>query len=356
MKQLAKVLNAMKSLNNTKKLKPILMIPIRRCGSHALRLRLNFSPDFYSPYPLHLVDFMPLMKLYGDLSNDETYLQLIIDLVGLQNATMVKWSCRNLDPIQIFEAVKNKSLRSPYVIAWEMLFQAGQQHNAKVVMDKSLDNIHDADELMSAFNDLLFLNVVRDPRAQISSMNRSIIHDFDTLLNTFSWNKAHDAAKKLIDNYPDRVLTIRFEDFLSETESVLRQVCQFIGLEFLDSMLDVSKSQEAQNISHLSSLWENNMSAPIPANIDKFQKYLSQGDIEIIETLSGDYMHYYGYERSTTKQIAITPEMINNAKQKSQLRQQQAWEMLKKDNTKDYLLRKFRHDYLGMLKRRLLEK
>ena len=26
---------------------PVMMIPLRRCGSHALRLRLNLSPQFY---------------------------------------------------------------------------------------------------------------------------------------------------------------------------------------------------------------------------------------------------------------------------------------------------------------------
>ena len=51
---------------------PLLMIPLRRCGSHALRLRLNASPSFHSPYPLHIVDFMPLVPMYGDLSDDST--------------------------------------------------------------------------------------------------------------------------------------------------------------------------------------------------------------------------------------------------------------------------------------------
>ena len=87
--------------------RPVLMTPIRRCGSHALRLRLNFSPDFYSPYPMHLVDFMPLVELYGNLKDDQTYFQLVLDLVGLQNSTMVKWDDVALDPVQVFEAVKN---------------------------------------------------------------------------------------------------------------------------------------------------------------------------------------------------------------------------------------------------------
>ena len=60
---------------------PLLMIPLRRCGSHALRLRLNASPQFHSPYPLHIVDFMPLVPLYGDLRDDGAYLQMVKDVL-----------------------------------------------------------------------------------------------------------------------------------------------------------------------------------------------------------------------------------------------------------------------------------
>ena len=80
---------------------PVLMIPLRRCGSHALRLRLNKNPEFYAPYPLHIVDFMPLLELYGDLANDNNYFQLITDVIGLQAGLMVKWQDIALDPIDI---------------------------------------------------------------------------------------------------------------------------------------------------------------------------------------------------------------------------------------------------------------
>ncbi len=338
--------------------KPILMIPIRRCGSHALRLRLNFSPDFYSPYPLHIVDFMPLVELYGDLSNDYTYFQLVIDLIGLQNATMVKWDNVALDPVSVFETLKNRP-RSVHAVVWEMLFQAGLKHNAKVVMDKSLDTVHYADELISLFDDMLFLNVVRDPRAQINSINRAIIHDFDTLLNTLTWVKAQDAAKALAEKHPEKVLTVRYEDFLVNQEAVLRKICQFFGIEFLESMLDVSASQEAKNISVMSALWETNSCPPIPAYIDKFKKCMSLEQIEIIETLAGDYMDYYGYEKMTNAKAKITEKTLAStiaiAKEQSELKKQQAWMDLKVNAPHDYQLRKFRATYLNMLKERLLQ-
>ena len=79
--------------------KPVLMIPLRRCGTHALRLPLNFNPDFYAPYPLHIVDFMPPVPLYGNLEDDRAYFRLVSDIVGLQAASMVKWPGIVFDPV-----------------------------------------------------------------------------------------------------------------------------------------------------------------------------------------------------------------------------------------------------------------
>jgi hypothetical protein len=332
--------------------RPVLMTPLRRCGSHALRLRLNSNPDFYAPYPLHIVDFMPLVKGYGDLNDDRNYLQLVIDVIGLQTASMVKWPDVVFDPPEVFNSIKDEP-RSVHRIVWELLFQSAAKKGAKVVMDKSLDSVHYADELVELFDDILFLNVVRDPRAQVNSMNRAIIHDFDTLLNAMTWARAYEAGKKLALKYPDRVLTIRYEDFVSNQEAVLRKICTFFGMEFFPAMLDVSHSQEAQKIAVLSALWETNNKAPVPANVDKFKKTLTPEEIEIIETVTGEYMDYYGYERMTAGKARITERMITAAAKRSESNKKKAWDDLKKNDNRDFQLRSFRSAYLEMVKNRL---
>lgn len=332
--------------------RPVLMIPLRRCGSHALRLRLNANPDFYAPYPLHIVDFMPGLEAYGDLRDDKSYFQLIIDVIGLQTASMVKWPEVVFDPVEIFESIRNEP-RSIHRVVWELLFQAGAKRGARVVMDKSLDSVHYADELTALFDDMLFLNVVRDPRAQINSMNRAIIHDFDTLLNAGTWVRAYETGRNIATKYPDKALTIRYEDFISNQKAVLRRICAFFGIEFLPSMLDVSRSSEAQKISALSALWESNNKAPVPANVDKFKKTLTAEEIEIIETLAGGTMDYYGYERMTEGKAKITPRMIAAAKKRSEANREKAWADLEKNDSRDYQLRKFRGDFLQTVKNRL---
>ncbi len=319
-----------------------------------MRLRLNNSKEFYSPYPLHIVDFMPLLARYGDLSDDKAYFKLVVDIVGLQAASMVKWKDIVFDPVEIFEALRTQT-RSVHRILWELLLRSGERHHATVVMDKSLDSVHYADELLSLFPDMLFLNVVRDPRAQVASMNKAIIHDYDAGLNAIAWLEAHRAARSLVERYPERVLTIRYEDFLSNQEAVLRSVCNFFGIAFLPEMLDVAQSHEAQQISRMSALWESNAFPPVMANKDKFKQQLSGDEIELIETLTQDYMRLYGYEMMTRAQADISASSIQRAIEKSSQARQQAWQALEKNNFKDYILRRFRADYLANIKLSLPE-
>ncbi|HEX5125626.1 MAG TPA: sulfotransferase [Rhodocyclaceae bacterium] len=341
------------SIASTNRPRPVLMIPLRRCGSHALRLRLNFNDKFYSPYPLHIVDFMPLVPLYGDLSDDKAYFRLVVDIIGLQAASMVKWNGIVFDPVEIFDAICNEP-RSVHRIVWELLLRAGERHNATVVMDKSLDSVHYADELMTLFPNMLFLNVIRDPRAQVASINRAIIHDFDTTLNAYTWVAAHRVGRGLAEKYPDRVMTIRFEDFIGDQETTLRKICGFFGIDFLPQMLDVTQSPEAQQIAHMSALWESNCFAPIPANKDKFKTQLSLEEIEIIETITGEYMKLYGYEFMTGAKATMPSDAtLIASRQHSEVCRQKAWQDLESKNYKDFILRRFRAEYLGRVRNNL---
>ena len=341
-----------KTAVKNKRPRPLLMMPLRRCGSHALRLRLNFNPDFHSPYPLHIVDFMPLVPLYGDLDDDRAYFRLVVDVIGLQAVSMVKWPDMVFDPIEIFEQLRREP-RSVHRIVWELLLRSGEFVGAKIVMDKSLDSVHYADELMRLFPDLLFLNVVRDPRGQVASMNRAIIHDFDSILNARTWVQAHDAARALLARYPERALTIRYEDFLFDQEATLRRICGFVGIEFLPRMLDIAHSAEARRISKMSALWESNSFAPISANADKFKQQLPLDDIHVIETLTQDYMRAYGYELMTAADVVVTEAAYEAARVRSQAARQAAWLELEKANFRDYVLRKARADYLAQVRARL---
>jgi hypothetical protein len=334
-------------------IQPVLMIPLRRCGSHAIRLRLSFSPDFYSPYPLHLVDFAPLLPLYGDLDDDARYLQLVVDIVGLQALSLVTWDGVTINPVQLFEKIKDRP-RSAHTVAWEILCEAARSRGARVVMDKSLDNVHQWRDILGLYPNMRFLNVVRDPRAQVSSMNRAIIHEFDSLLNAQILVRAYEAAQELIQAYPEHVLTVRFEDFIMDEGRTTRKICDFLGVRYVPEMSDITHSEEAMRMSRQSALWESNGSSPIKANVDKFKGVLSAEEIELIETLTKGVMDHYRYARMTEANAQVTEKMFTQAWERSDKRKKQAWDDLKASKPQDYLLRKRRADYIEMCRRNLI--
>jgi hypothetical protein len=115
----------------------------------------------------------------------------------------------------------------------------------------------------------------------------------------------------------------------------------------------VAGSQEAKQIAQLSALWASNCYAPIAANIDKFKQQLSTRDINVIETLTGEYMDRYGYERLTAGDAGVTQEMLAQARARSDEARERGWRDLEQDNFRDYVLRRCRADYLAQLGARL---
>jgi len=75
----------------------------------------------------------------------------------------------------------------------------------------------------------------------------------------------------------------------------------------------------------------------------------------VIETLAGEHMDHYGYERMTKGAAKITPQKIAAAKSRSDKNKKLAWDSLKTRDSRDYRLRLFRSDYLEMVKKRLLQ-
>ena len=119
-------------------------------------------------------------------------------------------------------------------------------------------------------------------------------------------------------------------------------------------MLEINHSSEAKSISTRSALWESNSATPIKANVDKFKKSLTNDEIEIIESITGKYMDYYGYEHITKGAADVETKATLEAEKRSEINRQKAWNALKMNDPRDYMLRKYRNDYLDMVKSRLL--
>lgn len=322
-----------------------LMVPLRRCGSNAIRLRLSMNPHLFCPYPCHLTDLDETM--YGDLCIDSNYFSLIVDIIRLQSSTLIPWAgVSGFDPLKVFDWVKNKSPRSKTTVYMELLSRAGKKKGATFVMDKSQDSVSDWRTWVELDPTVKFLDVVRDPRAQISSMNQAVIYDYDTLLNTARWIRSRQYVDDIYKEFPNNILTIRFEDFIADEKGVVQKICDFFGVPFHD--FSIGDSQEAFTMADRSPLWASNSSNPDPKVLKKYTKLLNVGEIEHIEATTFSYMKKFGYKTETPAR-SLLPYSIKEAKEREQQKKFKIWEDLEKNFPFDYILRTKRKEFINGL-------
>jgi len=131
------------------------------------------------------------------------------------------------------------------------------------------------------FPDAKFIHLLRDPR----DVARSSVgmgwagHAYYGVRHWIETEADWDAAALP----PARGLTVRFEDLIQDMEGGLKEICEFVGLEFEPGMLEYHKHATYD--------------APDPSIAYKWKKK-PRRDIALIEGRAGDLMTARGYELS----------------------------------------------------------
>jgi hypothetical protein len=222
----------------------------------------------------------------------------------------------------------------------------------RVILDKSQDSVIEWREWIEAVPDILFLDMIRDPRAQIASMNRCVLHDFHTRLNLDTWLSRRDIVEEIRAVYPEKILTIRYEDFVHEPEIFFRAVCGFIDIPFLPSILEITASEEARHMSSTSPLWENNDSIPLEFPLHKYLCYLSCTDVRMIEEAAASHLsrHNYNFDYKKDKDSSsFSSSALKSYDAINQQRRTQFLEWLREHFPGDYWIRMCRWRYLESL-------
>ena len=290
----------------------IFMVGEQRSGSNLLRLILNESSSIAAPHPPHILQrFMPLLPVYGDLSKQKTFKRLIEDVCRLVELNPVPWDKVILDRKEILKRCREKSLIAIYGAIMDLYAEA---HNASAWMCKSMQNIQWADEINRYFDNPKYIYLYRDPRDVTLSFTKAVIGEKHPYFIAKQWNELQKLCiSQLIENGKDTIFPISYENLLEDPETIVKELCQFLGIKFSKKMLDFHTSKEAERSAKSSSLWEN-LSQPIKTNNSKkFMSELTTEEIKIIESITGNVMDTLEYERAVVKkgeELTFTDEQI----------------------------------------------
>ncbi|MCC6208462.1 MAG: sulfotransferase, partial [Gammaproteobacteria bacterium] len=237
-----------------------------RSGTTLLQNILDMHPDILGgPEFLHIPD---IMKLRGKLR--DSVARGWIDLIC--SADVVDESMRNL------------------VAGFLLTF--ADRHGARLLSEKTPENVLVFPSLVELFPESKFIHIVRDPRATVASllevgkkarrkgeMPAQFTRDVQSAIGHV--RRCLDSGFSASRVAPDKVYTAVYERLIRDPEAEGRQICRFLGVEWVPEMLRPGEKRhmgESAITVNSKEIWydaQTYNSNPRPDSLEKWRETLA---------------------------------------------------------------------------------
>lgn len=106
------------------------------------------------------------------------------------------------------------------------------RHHASRWVQKATSYIFHVESILQALPKTKLLFLVRNPLDLAASVKRRGYYQHHIGRTIWGWNTGVRKALKWIQKYPESIQAYRYEDLVEETESVIREISDFCGIDF----------------------------------------------------------------------------------------------------------------------------
>lgn len=137
-------------------------------------------------------------------------------------------------------------------------------------------------DLLHIWPEAKFINLVRDPRDVAPSVI-AMGWAGNTYFGAKLWKEAQVEARQLQELVPpERFLSLRFEDLVTDPVETLTKVCGFLGLDYHEDLLSYPE--------------DSTYPPPDASAAARWRKKLSPKEVQLAEACAGDWLEQTGYE------------------------------------------------------------
>ncbi len=232
----------------------LFMVGEQRYGSNLLRVMLGQADEIAAPHPPHILErMMPLLPIYGDLDREDSLITLVDDVCRLVERNPVAWdNIARFDRDEVVSRCRDHSLIAFFGAVMDLYAEANGKDKW---LCKSMTYIKYAKELDAYFGDPKYIYLYRDGRDVTLSFTKAVTGDKPCCIIAQKWAELQRLCLSEQAHSPQQVYGICYEELTAEPEPILRDLCEFLGIQFKSEMLDGHLSSEAQRTASSSSLW-----------------------------------------------------------------------------------------------------
>jgi hypothetical protein len=261
--------------------RPFFIIGCGRSGTTLLRTILNRHADIAIPLEsLFIIDYLKAAARHE--------ISFLISML-MREPEISEWGIRP----QVEDFKGCQSISDVIIQLHQIYLQA---EDKKSWGQKTPRFVRETALLLEHFPDALFIHVVRDPRAVVSSLIHSNVHHSNAYHASLRWRMDVKKGLELEERHHRLVIRVHYEDLVRNPENTLRQILEFLNLVYDPAILQQDESSVAEYSMFYRNIHANLDRDPTDRYIDKWKDKLSSADIEVVEALTQVYMQRLGYE------------------------------------------------------------
>jgi hypothetical protein len=160
-------------------------------------------------------------------------------------------------------------------------------------IEKTPDHIEYVNQIRHYFPNSPIIRIIRDPRDNALSLTKVPWGAKSYLEAIFYWKRLIEVSDNFFKT-DKQSYTIRYEDLISSPKDELGKLCNFLGEDFEEKMLDTSSTGKMLN--SRKAAWKDKASQPLdPGRISIWKKELNEAENRLAEAIVGDYLQVFGY-------------------------------------------------------------
>ncbi len=172
-------------------------------------------------------------------------------------------------------------------------------------LDKTPTNIYHLPQIIEWYPGAQIVNIIRNPIAAIHSRRTKFtgyaqargiqIGSVTKLAN--EWRRAVCSYEEFVASYPDRILSVRYEDLVANHINGLRYICDFLGIAFDELRIQMYRDK-ARQVTYGWETWKLGVQNESISNTNEVAvRNMPVREIIRIQSCVGDLMVKYGYDR-----------------------------------------------------------
>lgn len=177
--------------------------------------------------------------------------------------------------------------------------------------DKTPRYVMNLDLLNDLFPGVRLIHLVRDGRDVALSYARCAWGPSSVRETALYWMTRVGVAYRFRKKHPDMpVCEVRYEDLVRDPRTVLRTICEFIGVHYEAGMLEYHSTAES-HFSQDEKLVNHQLvkQPPRTDRIERWREEMSRADYMQFDAIAGKLLHHYGYPVETPG-LADWPQRI----------------------------------------------